>query len=959
MSHPARQAPAEVVLGALRSIRRFRARPPAALIVVIVVNALLISLYLWSRGGSTVDVRVEAVGDSYRVFVDGHLIVDAALAGPSQGGVGFNLPGKTRVLSLPDPAGIDSVRVTSAATGEVLSEESFSDQPSLWQAASGNWRTRDGVYTTSTRGVVATGSQPWDDYVVEAKLRNVTEATVYVRMEDRSNTVAFAMRPYRHYDTSLRLVDGGEIVDQVRGASLQLDHSETVRSIVATLLRPYPTAAMIFVAISVLAFFVRLAWLEAWLREAGRFVREQAGPIILGMATGTLLLLWYLNYVVGEAMPHVPDSVLYIFQAKIFASFNVTADAPPVRESFSIIHPHFLQVVDGRWFSHYPFAHPLFLAVGQLVGAVWLVPPVLGTASVYLTYRLGAHVYGAMVGLLAAALLLFSPFFQMTASNFMSHNTAAFSLLACLFLLACPRKHRMLSMFFAGVFLGLLFNNRPLTAAGFTPVLGAFMGYELLRAEKDRRNSIREDVAFAVGVMLLVIAYFLYNKATTGSFTTPPYVKSVGDASDWLGFGGRHSVAFGLQNEQVLLSLLVLVANGWPIAIGLFLAAFPFVLGTRNRWDYFFAASALAIAAATVFYKGAGVMHGPRYLYETMPFLMLLSARGVQRLGEAGGTVGDWLARRVDWAPAVSSAGTARLAASLMVVTLLAFGAYGWMLGKHDAWGALTFVPERVSALTRSDLTDRWQGSTFTPATVSDLDGFNFTDRRLLDAADEMDLHNALVLVEKCPVGNAPGNWWCFGSVFWANTPDLDSDVVWAEEQRTQDDLKLLEHYEGRDLYVATYTSGTIRRTSKEEIASKIEQPSPGEPATQEPEEELTAAERDQIRRLHLEQIRAALEEYAAMRGGYPDTGGLLQTLCVYRELDQGCALESILPQVPIDPLGKPARDGYWYVSDGSTFVLIAQKETGTKENENCPDFVASLDIAEGAPLYCVQGAVP
>ncbi|MBI3085808.1 MAG: MFS transporter [candidate division NC10 bacterium] len=98
-----------------------------------------------------------------------------------------------------------------------------------------------------------------------------------------------------------------------------------------------------------------------------------------------------------------------------------------------------------------------FLAIESRVLRIpWLVPPLVGAGSVVLIYLLGKRVYASStVGLIAAALLLFSPFFQMTASNFMSHNTTAFVILTCLYLWTLPTKHRFPAMFFSGIFLGL------------------------------------------------------------------------------------------------------------------------------------------------------------------------------------------------------------------------------------------------------------------------------------------------------------------------------------------------------------------------------------------------------------------------------------------------------------------------------------------------------------------------
>ena len=291
--------------------------------------------------------------------------------------------------------------------------------------------------------------------IVEAKFRNITEATLYVRLQDANNAVVLGIGQFRAFGGAvLGRLEGGTAVERLDSGRLEVSRGQTIQSITAMLLRPYPLMLLIIAGMIVLAFVVRVQLLERALHSVGQAVPEMATGIAIGLVAGTGVLLWYLLYIVGDAMPHVPDSVLYVFQSNIFASFNLAADAPPARESFSIFHPHMLQVVDGRWFTHYPFGHPLFLSVGQLVGAVWLVPPILGAASVGLLYLLGRRLYGVSVGLVAAVLLFSSPFFLMTSSNFMSHNTAVFTILASLFLMPPTTKWRVPAMVLAGIFIG-------------------------------------------------------------------------------------------------------------------------------------------------------------------------------------------------------------------------------------------------------------------------------------------------------------------------------------------------------------------------------------------------------------------------------------------------------------------------------------------------------------------------
>ncbi|MCH7698108.1 MAG: glycosyltransferase family 39 protein [Chloroflexi bacterium] len=114
---------------------------------------------------------------------------------------------------------------------------------------------------------------------------------------------------------------------------------------------------------------------------------------------------------------------------------------------------------------------------------------------------------------------------------------------------------------------------------------------------------------------------------------------------------------------------------------------------------------------------------------------------------------------------------------------------------------------------------------------------------------------------------------------------------------------------------------------------------------------EEAKADRDEIRRLHLEQIKQALESYAQETGAYPDTNGQLQSLCAYRDLDAGCSLTTVLPELPRDPLG--SIGSYRFSSDGTSFLLVAIQESTEGEQIDCPEHIARAANGEG--LYCIQ----
>ena len=101
-------------------------------------------------------------------------------------------------------------------------------------------------------------------------------------------------------------------------------------------------------------------------------------------------------------------------------------------EVFDFFVPAPFSLTETTWATQYPFGHPMMLAFGEVFGAPWLIPPLLAAASAALIFVVGRQVYNQRVAIIAAVLLATSPFFIMNASNFMSHNTAGFFLLASL-----------------------------------------------------------------------------------------------------------------------------------------------------------------------------------------------------------------------------------------------------------------------------------------------------------------------------------------------------------------------------------------------------------------------------------------------------------------------------------------------------------------------------------------------
>lgn len=917
---------------ATRFVRSFWQQHPSltvGLALVLIVNLILIAAYLWSRGGQTTHVRIEARGDEFVAYIDGRRMIEGEFDAPGQGGIIVVLDDLEDIPSLPTPRGVDSVRVTDLRTDEVLFADDFSSGRSeRWQAdLPPTFSNEGGVLGGLGRGTLSLLNVPWRDYALDVTYKNVQRASVMVRAQDPATGVSYNFRPFRHFDNGLLHVNAGETVAQAPGPLIELSKAQTIESMVAMTLGPYPLA---LVALAVGLVSVAALQFAGMRYERLGLLRPSptlAWVVVAVAAAGAFGVTLFFNYAYGDHMPHVPDEVSYIFQAKLLASGHLAASPPPVEEAFDFFFPPFILVSGDNWASVYPFGHPLVLAIGVKLGAIWLIPPLLGAASVVMIFVVGRKVHNVRIGLAAALLLASSPFFLMTASNFMSHNTGVFYILLSLLFLAFLDRRPILYGILAGLFFGLLFNTRPLTGMALVPPFGLLLLTQL--APRDRRlTGAKQIAAFTAGGLVMLGAYWLYNWGTTGDAFSNGYQAS-GGLGEVVGFGGAHSVSVGIQNEQTQLTYLLLVLHSWPRYVGLLFVLLPFMLGTRHRWDWFLLTSAVFVMGAYSLFASNGVMHGPRYWYEAVPFLMLLTARGTDMTAERLASGAAALRQRFSLGAEGASLWSGAVVVYAVVLALVGSSLYGWLLGRHSGWNA-DFVPDRAT----------------------DLQSFNDIDDRLISLVDEADLDNALVLVE----GTCP-HWQCFGNVFWMNSPGLDGDVVFARDlpNRYAD---LFSAYPDRRVYVATFSSASLvpfgsngDAPKADEVANEL--PTPPPPPTPSMEDLVGAAERDEQRIQDLATIADALQVFYRRHGAYPLAEGL-QSFCQYRELDSGCRLEEVLDPLPADP---SPQGLYRYLSDGQTFTLFVQLE-GEAPPSDCPDPLP--DVLVNAPgLYCVQGSPP
>jgi hypothetical protein len=147
-----------------------------------------------------------------------------------------------------------------------------------------------------------------------------------------------------------------------------------------------------------------LVWRRRWglrgIRLTMRFNRQAwrllARPAVIVLCMVSFALALHVSVDVLERLPHVQDSLTYLFQAQTLAGGKLTAPAPPLTGPDETPHfrQEFLLVRDGRWFGKYPPGYPALLAIGVAAGGHWLVNPLLAALTVALLFALTHALYG-------------------------------------------------------------------------------------------------------------------------------------------------------------------------------------------------------------------------------------------------------------------------------------------------------------------------------------------------------------------------------------------------------------------------------------------------------------------------------------------------------------------------------------------------------------------------------------
>jgi hypothetical protein len=353
------------------------------------------------------------------------------------------------------------------------------------------------------------------------------------------------------------------------------------------------------------------------------------------------LLSFLLNclgaYFVFECIPHTPDEVSYLFQAKIFSTGRLYAQTP-----VSLYHFKYLFDVmkDGKWYSTYFPGFPLILALGVLIKIPWVINPIFGALSIVLIYLLGKELYSKKIAICASILGIFSPFFLFYNGTFLNETTSLFFVTSfILFFSKMFKRGNNGYPILSGLSLGMAFIIRPYTALFISlPFLGNLF-YLFIKKDKDIFKKI---CLFSIGFMIFLIFLMWYNWKLTGEPLTLPVsqediIAGYYHKYDYPGFhrtpintwgicgfnDWMHSPRRGLLNIDRNFVLLNRELFGWPVS--LIFVFVPFFFIRKNKWDILLLFSFCSLVLGYFFYWLGWL----KYWIPGLPALLFLTARGI------------------------------------------------------------------------------------------------------------------------------------------------------------------------------------------------------------------------------------------------------------------------------------------------------------------------------------------
>ena len=326
--------------------------------------------------------------------------------------------------------------------------------------------------------------------------------------------------------------------------------------------------------------------------------------------------------------PLLIDEVIQLFQARIFEQGRLWLVSTGHPELLGSMH-----LVDqgGRVYGQFPAGGPALLALGDALGAAWLVGPACGAIAVaaFIAF-LRTTEPGRATRWAAAALFALAPFTVFQAASHMNHGFTLAALLvatAALSRVVTAEHPRPWLAFVSGLGYGVAATIRPTDALAFALPAGVWY---LARAVRDRRR-IGDLLASGAGVALPLLALLWVNGHTTGDPFLFGYQVLWGKEHN-LGFhrapwGPVHTPLRGLELVNVYFLRLQTYLFESPVPSLVPVLAALALAPAFGPFDRLLLTSGGLLVGLYFAYWHNGFFLGPRFFYPLAPLLALWTAR--------------------------------------------------------------------------------------------------------------------------------------------------------------------------------------------------------------------------------------------------------------------------------------------------------------------------------------------
>jgi 4-amino-4-deoxy-L-arabinose transferase-like glycosyltransferase len=395
---------------------------------------------------------------------------------------------------------------------------------------------------------------------------------------------------------------------------------------------PYPLQVLPYWALGTLAAALIGAALFHWHEHVAKLgerivaTRPPMFMLAIGLLT-TVLSATFASYSFHR-FASTSDEIAQFWHARILLTGRWALPVDANREFFSLD-----TVVDsGQWYSQFPIGGPLVMALGLLIGAPWLINPLLAGGSAVAVYLFVRRAYGESAARWSALLFAASPMVLMMAGTWMNHVPVLFFTTLALAATAAwdqatTRRAGFGAAALIGFCVGAIAMIRPLDAVVAALVLGGFQLWRLRESPARVGELLVEALAGSCCVAVLLFA----NAQTTHQALRFGYDVAWGPGHR-VGFhvdpyGQPHTLMRGVDYALSYFSELNIDLMFWPVPVLLVLMLGLWANRRPSRWDVtlvvFIAAQTLAYGA----YWYRGELLGPRFLYPIAPAVIVLLAR--------------------------------------------------------------------------------------------------------------------------------------------------------------------------------------------------------------------------------------------------------------------------------------------------------------------------------------------